>query len=102
MRRGCFNASIGAVACSVLVVDDHPGLRAQARALLVAAGCEVVGEAACCGWRCPVVAWPWPVPAAARGWAGLRTGSLWCAADSQVDDLPDGGAQMIAEITCDG
>jgi DNA-binding NarL/FixJ family response regulator len=30
----------------VLIVDDHPGFRAQARALLVAAGYEVVGEAA--------------------------------------------------------
>jgi len=49
MRRGCFNASIGAVACSVLVVDDCPGFGAQARALLVAAGYEVVGEAACAG-----------------------------------------------------
>jgi DNA-binding NarL/FixJ family response regulator len=46
MRRGCFNASIRAVARSVLIVDDHPGFRAQARALLVAAGYEVVGEAA--------------------------------------------------------
>jgi DNA-binding NarL/FixJ family response regulator len=46
MRLGCFNASIGAVARSVLIVDDHPGFRAQARALLVAAGYEVVGEAA--------------------------------------------------------
>ena len=46
MRQGCFNASISAVACSVLIVDDHPGFRAQARALLVAAGYEVVGEAA--------------------------------------------------------
>jgi DNA-binding NarL/FixJ family response regulator len=31
---------------SVLVVDDHPGFRAQARALLSAAGYTVVGEAA--------------------------------------------------------
>jgi DNA-binding NarL/FixJ family response regulator len=46
MRQGCFNASIRAVACSVLIVDDHPGFRAQARVLLVAAGYEVVGEAA--------------------------------------------------------
>jgi DNA-binding NarL/FixJ family response regulator len=46
MRQGCFNASISAVACSVLIVDDHPGFRAQARAFLVAAGYEVVGEAA--------------------------------------------------------
>jgi DNA-binding NarL/FixJ family response regulator len=46
MRLGWFNASIGAVARSVLIVDDHPGFRAQARALLVAAGYEVVGEAA--------------------------------------------------------
>ena len=32
--------------CSVLIVDDHPGFRARARALLAAAGYEVVGEAA--------------------------------------------------------
>ena len=32
--------------CSVLIVNDHPGFRARARALLVAAGYEVVGEAA--------------------------------------------------------
>ena len=32
--------------CSVLIVDDHPGFRARARALLVSAGYEVVGEAA--------------------------------------------------------
>ena len=51
MRQGCFNASIGVVACSVLVVDDRPGFGAQARALLVAADYEVVGEAACRGWR---------------------------------------------------
>jgi DNA-binding NarL/FixJ family response regulator len=30
----------------VLIVDDHPGFRAQARALLAAAGYDVVGEAA--------------------------------------------------------
>jgi DNA-binding NarL/FixJ family response regulator len=45
MRPGCFNASITVVA-RVLIVDDHPGFRAQARALLVAAGYQVVGEAA--------------------------------------------------------
>jgi DNA-binding NarL/FixJ family response regulator len=33
------------VARSVLIVDDHPGFRAQVRALLVAAGYQVVGEA---------------------------------------------------------
>jgi DNA-binding NarL/FixJ family response regulator len=32
--------------CRVLIVDDHPGFRAQARALLDAAGYQVVGEAA--------------------------------------------------------
>jgi DNA-binding NarL/FixJ family response regulator len=32
--------------CSVLIVDDHPRFRAQARAFLAAAGYEVVGEAA--------------------------------------------------------
>ena len=41
----CLNASITAVA-RVLIVDDHPGFRAQARALLTAAGYQVVGEAA--------------------------------------------------------
>lgn len=46
MRPARENASICAVALSVLIVDDHPGFRAQARALLVAAGYEVVGEAA--------------------------------------------------------
>lgn len=30
----------------LLIVDDHPGFRAQARALLAAAGYQVVGEAA--------------------------------------------------------
>ena len=40
------NAIIWAMPCSVLIVDDHPGFRAQARALLIAAGYEVVGEAA--------------------------------------------------------
>src|SRR5262249_5228237 len=34
------------MACSVLIVDDHPGFRAQARVLLAAAGYRVVGEAA--------------------------------------------------------
>jgi DNA-binding NarL/FixJ family response regulator len=32
--------------CSVLIVDDHPRFRAQARALLTAAGYHIVGEAA--------------------------------------------------------
>jgi DNA-binding NarL/FixJ family response regulator len=32
--------------CSVLIVDDHSGFRARARALLTAAGYLVVGEAA--------------------------------------------------------
>jgi DNA-binding NarL/FixJ family response regulator len=39
----CQHLSVGR---SVLIVDDHPGFRAQARALLVAAGYQVVGEAA--------------------------------------------------------
>jgi len=51
MRHGCFNASIGAVPRSVLAVGDRPGFGAQAPALLVAASYEVVGEAACGGWR---------------------------------------------------
>ncbi len=46
MRQACLNASIGAVTRRVLIVDDHPGFRAQARVLLAAAGYEVVGEAA--------------------------------------------------------
>jgi len=45
MWPACFNATIRAVA-RVLIVDDHQGFRAQARALLAAAGYEVVGEAA--------------------------------------------------------
>jgi DNA-binding NarL/FixJ family response regulator len=32
--------------CRVLIVDDHPGFRAQARAFLIAAGYQVAGEAA--------------------------------------------------------
>ncbi len=34
------------MAWTVLIVDDHPGFRASARALLEADGFEVVGEAA--------------------------------------------------------
>ena len=34
------------MARSVLIVDDHPGFRAQARVMLAAAGYDVVGEAA--------------------------------------------------------
>jgi DNA-binding NarL/FixJ family response regulator len=33
------------MARSVLIVDDHPGFRSQARALLISAGYDVVGEA---------------------------------------------------------
>lgn len=40
------NAIIRAMPCRVLIVDDHPGFRAQARVLLTAAGYEVVAEAA--------------------------------------------------------
>src|SRR5215468_4139563 len=43
MRAVWCNASIGGVRRSVLIVDDHAGSRA--RALLVAAGYEVAGEA---------------------------------------------------------
>src|SRR5215207_5272732 len=35
-----------AMACTVLIVDDHPGYRAAARTVLEADGFEVVGEAA--------------------------------------------------------
>lgn len=31
--------------CTVVIVDDHPGFRARARALLIAVGYEVIGEA---------------------------------------------------------
>jgi DNA-binding NarL/FixJ family response regulator len=31
--------------CTVLIVDDHPGFRTRARALLAGAGYQVVGEA---------------------------------------------------------
>jgi DNA-binding NarL/FixJ family response regulator len=45
MKSACLNASITSVRHTVLIVDDHPGFRAQARALLAVAGYEVVGEA---------------------------------------------------------
>ncbi|HEY3021870.1 MAG TPA: response regulator, partial [Solirubrobacteraceae bacterium] len=38
-------ATLGFVATSVLIVDDHPSFRATARLLLEAEGYEVVGEA---------------------------------------------------------
>jgi DNA-binding NarL/FixJ family response regulator len=38
------SATIRPVSRSVLIVDDHPSFRASARALLEAAGFEVVGE----------------------------------------------------------
>ena len=41
----CSNGTILAMARRVLIVDDSAGFRAQARALLVAAGFDVVGEA---------------------------------------------------------
>ena len=37
---------LAAMSRSVLLVDDHAGFRAQARALLTAAGYDVIGEAA--------------------------------------------------------
>jgi DNA-binding NarL/FixJ family response regulator len=46
MQAGAGECEHQGMACSVLIVDDHPGFRAQARVLLVAAGYEVVGEAA--------------------------------------------------------
>jgi DNA-binding NarL/FixJ family response regulator len=46
MHRRCIGATIGRVKTTVLLVDDHPGFRVQARALLVAVGYDVVGEAA--------------------------------------------------------
>ena len=45
MRAVWSNASIGGMRRSVVIIDDHAGFRARARALLAAAGYEVVGEA---------------------------------------------------------
>ena len=45
MRAVWSNASIGGMRRSVVIVDDHAGFRARARALLAASGYEVVGEA---------------------------------------------------------
>jgi DNA-binding NarL/FixJ family response regulator len=46
MRSQAPHATISFVAATVLIVDDHAGFRAFARALLEAEGFEVVGEAA--------------------------------------------------------
>lgn len=46
MRRGLGSCDDGPVERTVLIVDDHPGFRSAARALLEADGFEVVGEAA--------------------------------------------------------
>ena len=46
MRRGLGPCDDGPVERTVLIVDDHPGFRSAARALLEADGFEVVGEAA--------------------------------------------------------
>ena len=46
MRRGLGPCDDGPVEWTVLIVDDHPGFRSAARALLEADGFEVVGEAA--------------------------------------------------------
>jgi DNA-binding NarL/FixJ family response regulator len=46
MRRGVGPCDDGPVERTVLIVDDHPGFRSAARALLEADGFEVVGEAA--------------------------------------------------------
>ena len=45
MRSLCSNGTIAGMGRTVLIVDDHAGFRARARALLEAAGYEVVGEA---------------------------------------------------------
>ena len=42
----CLDASIKRVATTVLIVDDHLGFRARARALLESEGYAVIGEAA--------------------------------------------------------
>jgi DNA-binding NarL/FixJ family response regulator len=46
MRRGLGSCDDGPVERTVLIVDDHPGFRSAARALLEADGFDVVGEAA--------------------------------------------------------
>jgi DNA-binding NarL/FixJ family response regulator len=46
MRRGLGPCDDGRVERTVLIVDDHPGFRSAARALLEADGFDVVGEAA--------------------------------------------------------
>ena len=45
MRGWSWRATICWVNPTVVIVDDHPGFRSSARALLEAAGFEVVGEA---------------------------------------------------------
>jgi DNA-binding NarL/FixJ family response regulator len=45
MRGLSTSATVFSVGGTVLIVDDHPAFRAAARALLQAAGFEVVGEA---------------------------------------------------------
>jgi DNA-binding NarL/FixJ family response regulator len=45
MRAGVSRATISPVAATILIVDDHAGFRSYARALLVAEGFDVVGEA---------------------------------------------------------
>jgi CheY-like chemotaxis protein len=46
MRCGSASATVPRVARTVLIVDDYQAFRSAARALLEAAGFEVVGEAA--------------------------------------------------------
>jgi DNA-binding NarL/FixJ family response regulator len=46
MRQGLGPCDDGPVERTVLIVDDHPGFRSAARALLEADGFDVVGEAA--------------------------------------------------------
>jgi CheY-like chemotaxis protein len=46
MHRSSASVTVSRVARTVLIVDDHPAFRSAARALLQAAGFEVVGEAA--------------------------------------------------------
>jgi DNA-binding NarL/FixJ family response regulator len=46
MHRRAVAATVHEVGRTVLIVDDHPGFRSAARALLEAGGFDVVGEAA--------------------------------------------------------
>jgi len=49
-----------------------------------------------------MTAWPGPVPSAVPGLRGLGGRVAVVRGRFQVGSLPDGGTQMIVEISCDG